>query len=146
MEVRVSDCEFEQAVSDIICQVQAERVVGMRGSAWSAMVAGFRKSGCCDGRIVAVIERAISAHLSSLRAPAIRDLWSGCESGFGDSNAALVPVSELRRFLCRSAPSAGRSSPTCPGPAQPALRDGASARILNCDRHVGRCRLSCDHP
>lgn len=57
----MSEHAFEQAVSDIIGQVRAERLAGIRGSVWSAMVAGFRTDGYCHGRIADVIEHAISA-------------------------------------------------------------------------------------
>ncbi|MBM4061257.1 MAG: hypothetical protein FJ265_09210 [Planctomycetes bacterium] len=95
----MSDYAFEQAVTDIIDHVRDRRLTGIKGSVWSAMVAGFREHGACDGRIVDVIEDAIETHLGGLRAAEIRVLWAGCESGYDDSDAASVSASELRRFL-----------------------------------------------
>src|SRR5688572_8873800 len=74
-------------------------MAGVKGSVWAAMVAGFRKQGACDACLVDVVGHAIKAHLARLPAAEIRELWAGCESGYGDSGAASVPVSQLRFFL-----------------------------------------------
>ena len=97
-EVTVSDFDFEQAATDIIDEVRNRPRRG-GNSVWESMVAGFAKQGACDMGIVNIVEEVIHAHLSRMRAPQLRSLWAGCESGFADSDAEFVPNSELRRFL-----------------------------------------------
>ena len=86
---------------NIVGEIECRRSPVGRGTVWSAIVQGFRKNGCCDGRLIDVVEQVIDELLRSLHVAALREIWLGSESGAADDEeqVALMPAAELRMFL-----------------------------------------------